>query len=113
MLRYLFPLLFLFPLVANAEEDIRFYVVGDTIEPITLQDQHDVPSSVDESTKLILFTTGMKGGKVVRKAIEDKEADYLAKRNALFVSNISGMPGFIAKTFALAKNEEAQIFHPA
>jgi hypothetical protein len=103
MIRYLLPLLFLFPLVVNAEEDIQFYAVGDTIEPITLQDQHDKTHTVDGSTKLILFTTGMKGGKVVRKAIENEAPDYLAKRNAIFISNISGMPGFVAKTFALPK----------
>ena len=103
MIRFLLPLLFLFPLVVNAEEDIQFYVVGDTIEPITLQDQHDKTRTVDGSTKLILFTTGMQGGKVVRKAIDNEQPDYLAKRNALFISNISGMPGFIANTFALPK----------
>lgn len=102
MFRYLLPLLILFSLTANAEEnDIQYYVVGDTIDPISLQDQHDITSSIDESTKLILFTTGMKGGKVIRKAIDDKEPDYLGKRNAIFLSNISGMPGLIAKAFAL------------
>ncbi len=103
MSRYLLPLLFLFPLATHAEEDIQFYAAGDTIESITLEDQHDITSTVGESTKLILFTTGMKGGKVVRGAIDDQEPDYLAKRNASFISNISGMPGFIAKTFALPK----------
>ncbi len=102
MLRYLLPLFFLFSVAVNAEEnDVQYYAVGDTIEPITLQDQHDKPYSVDESTKLILFTTGMKGGKVIRKVIDDKEPDYLTNRDALFLSNISGMPGFIAKAFAL------------
>jgi hypothetical protein len=101
MSRYLFLLLFLFPFASHAEEDIQFYTVGDTIESITLQDQYDKTSTVDESTKLVLFTTGMKGGKVIRKAIEDHKPDYLAKNNALFISNISGMPGFIARTFAL------------
>ena len=103
MSRYLLPLLFLISLAVNAQEDVQFYVVGDTIEPITLQDQHDVTSSVDESTRLILFTTGMKGGKVVREAIDDKEPDYLSKQNTLFLSNISGMPSLIAKMLALPK----------
>jgi len=103
MPRYLLMLVFLCPFAVNAGDEIQFYAVGDTIEPITLQDQHDKTASVDESTKLLLFTTGMKGGKVVRKAIDDKEPDYLAKKAALFISNISGMPGFIAKTFALPK----------
>ncbi len=102
MFRFLLPLLFLFPLAVNAEEDnVQYYAVGDTIEPLTLQDQHDNSYSVDESTKLILFTTGMKGGKVIRKVIDDKAPDYLGKRDALFLSNISGMPSLIAKLFAL------------
>lgn len=101
MLRYLF-LLLLFPLITNAEENnIEYYAVGDTVEPITLQDQHDRSGSVDESTRLILFTTGMKGGKVIRNVIDDKAPDYLNKKNGIFISNISGMPGFVARTFAL------------
>ena len=103
MIRYLLPLFLLFPLVVNAGEDIQFYAVGDTIQPITLQDQHDKTHTVNGTTKLILFTTGMEGGKVVRKAIENEEPDYLAKRSAMFISNISGMPRFIAKMFALPK----------
>ena len=103
MIRYLLPLLLLFPFVAHAEEDVQFYAVGDTIAPITLKDQHDKTHSIDGSTRLILFTTGMKGGAVVREAIEKEDPDYLAKRNAVFISNISGMPGFAAKMFALPK----------
>ena len=101
MLRYLIILLLTVPLVANAKSEIQTYVVGDTIEPFTLQDQHDKTFSSDESTKFILFTTGMNGGKVVRKAIEKETADYLTKNNTLFISNISGMPGLIAKMIAI------------
>ena len=43
----------------------------------------------------------MNGGKVVRKAIDKETADYLSRNNTLFISNISGMPGFIAKTIAI------------
>ncbi len=103
MSRYLLYLLLLFSFATNADDNIQAYVVGDPVEEITLNDQHDLGHTVDETTKLILFTTGMKGGKVVRKAIEDKEDDYLAKRKILFISNISGMPGFVARTFALPK----------
>ena len=106
MIRYLLVSLFLFSLAVNAEEGIAFYTAGDTIEPITLQDQNDKTLTVDESTKLILFTTGMKGGKVVREAIDKEEPDYLAKRNTVFLSNISGMPGFVARNFAIPKMKE-------
>lgn len=106
MTRYLLVPMFLFSLAVNAEDTIQFYTAGDTIEPITLQDQNDKTFTIDESTKLVLFTAGMKGGKVVRQAIEKEEPDYLAKRNTVYLSNISGMPGFIAKNFAIPKMKE-------
>ena len=106
MIRYLLVPMLLFSVAVNAGEAVQFYAAGDTIDPITLQDQHDKTFTVDESIKLILFTTGMKGGKVVREAIEKEDPDYLAKRNTVFLSNISGMPGFIAKNFALPKMKE-------
>jgi hypothetical protein len=88
-------------LAAHAAEDAATYQVGDRIDPIELKDQHDQTHSIGPDTRLLLFTTGMKGGAVVREVLDQEAPDYLASNNAAFVSNISGMPRFIASTVAL------------
>lgn len=98
---FLLTLVFLFPLQSAFAEMDMYYMVGDHIAPITLKDQHDKTASVDEATRVVLFTRDMPGGKVVRKVIDGESADYLPDNQAVFLSNISGMPGFIAKMIAL------------
>ena len=103
-MHYIFlSLVFLFPLQSALAETDMFYMVGDHIAPITLKDQHDKTASVDEVTRVVLYTRDMPGGKVVRKVIEEEDADYLPDNHAVFLSNISGMPGMIAKMIALPR----------
>jgi len=103
MSRYLASVALMFLLTGNADAAVHAYVAGDTIAAITLKDQHDNSVSIDETTQLLLFATGMPAGKVVRKVIDAESADILSRNNAVFLSNISGMPRLIAKMFALPK----------
>lgn len=92
---------FLFAFQSVSAETNNFYTVGDHVAPITLEDQYDKTASIDESTRLVLFTTGMPGGKVARKAIDKETDSFLSDNHAVFLSNISGMPRMVAKMFAL------------
>jgi hypothetical protein len=77
------------------------YAVGDTLEAITLEDQHDTPHALDASVRLVLFSRDMDGGKVLKRALEGAPGDILSKQSALYVADIERMPGLIARMFAL------------
>ena len=84
--------------------DVAFaqhYAVGDAIEPFTLDDQHGESRTVDASVKVILFSRDMKGGDFLKEGLADVEPEYLNGMNAVYVANISRMPGLIARMFAI------------
>lgn len=88
-------------LLAAATAGAQPYAVGDPLASITLQDQHGVEQRVDGSVEVLLFSRNMDAGKVVREALKDVEPGALKARNAVYVADISGMPGLVAKLFAL------------
>ena len=87
--------------VAQAESD--FFGVGDRLPEISLQDQYDEDGAVDSSTRILLFSRDMDGGKLLEEALADSTKGFLATANVIYVSDISGMPSLIARLFALPK----------
>ena len=87
---------------AGAEEPSP-WSLGDTIEAFELEDQFGNTDRVDKTTGLILFSRDMDGGEVLSAALEGKSAEFLADRQAVYVADISGMPGLVARLFALPK----------
>ena len=77
------------------------YVVGDRIEPFTLEDQYGESHTLDESVAIIAFSRDMDGGDLLKAALEDAPEGFLTGMNAVYVSDISGMPGLIARMFAI------------
>ena len=77
------------------------YAVGDAIEAFTLEDQHGESRAVDASVKVILFSRNMEGGDVLKQGLADVEPDYLNGKQAVYVADISRMPGLIATMFAI------------
>jgi hypothetical protein len=77
------------------------YAVGDSLAPFTLPDQHGVEQRVDGSLTTLLFSRNMDAGKVVKEALKDVQPGTLQARSTAYVSDISGMPGMVAKLFAL------------
>lgn len=75
--------------------------VGDTLPELTLQDQHGAQRVVDASARVILFSRDMDGGDVLKAALDDLPEGTLEMRGAVYVSDISGMPGIIARLFAV------------
>jgi hypothetical protein len=74
---------------------------GATMPGLTLADQHDVAGSVDTGTRLIIFTADMDASDHVKEALAENGAQRLAAAGAVWVANISRMPGIITKLFAL------------
>ncbi len=73
--------------------------VGDKLDGIELEDQHEKSIAVTSSTQVILFSRGMKGGNIIKEALEtfgDKQPE-----NLVYVADISGMPSLVAKFVAI------------
>ena len=77
--------------------------VGEKIKPFQLEDQHEKIQKVDTSFKLIIFARDDDANKVLAKALAKTNKTYLPKRKAIYVADISKMPGFVASWFALPK----------
>lgn len=76
--------------------------MGDSFPDFEALDQHEKAYPMDEYTKFVAVTFAMGSGKKANKFFSEKGAEYLPKKNAIFLSNIYGMPG-VARMFALPK----------
>ncbi|MBZ9664199.1 FAD/FMN-containing dehydrogenase [Pseudomonas sp. LMG 31766] len=76
---------------------------GERLAPWTLLDQHDAPYTLNDQARVLLVARDMDGAKVVNAALDGKPRGYLEQRQAVFLADISRMPGIIASLFALPK----------
>ena len=74
--------------------------LGSSLPPRTLPDQHGTPHAIDESVRLVHFTRAMQGGGVVKEALQTDGRGFLERQHALYVSDVSRMPGFIRAAIA-------------
>ncbi|HVM96088.1 MAG TPA: hypothetical protein VMT89_06850 [Candidatus Acidoferrales bacterium] len=87
----------LFATAAAAEQ----LTAGSTLTAFTTTDQNDAPHILDTSVRIILFTVDMDGGGMVKEALAENGREKLAQAAAVYVSDISRMPSFVSKLFAL------------
>lgn len=76
---------------------------GAMLGGFALTDQHDQPGRVDDTTKLLLFSRDMKANKLAKAALSPHPARYLSGAKAAYVIDVSGMPGFVTRHFAIPK----------
>lgn len=67
----------------------------------TLLDQFDKPYTADADLRVMLIARDMAGSKLVKAALDGRPAGYLEARHAVFVADISRMPGAISSMFAV------------
>lgn len=77
------------------------YKVGDSISPMKLVDQFGVLHSLDKTPNTIIMTFEKEPTSKVHKFLANKPKDYLISNNATFVAEISQMPAFVTKMFAI------------
>ena len=77
--------------------------VGSRVAGATLLDQHGEPHKIDESVRAIFLTREMEGGKVARALLDAEGEAFLQKHRALYIADISDMPGLIANLIAIPK----------
>ncbi|MDY0137602.1 MAG: hypothetical protein RBS36_10580 [Thiomicrospira sp.] len=76
---------------------------AQTLETQTFEDQFGEQISLTEHTQWLVFAFDKVGGEWVKTAFEEANVTDLAAKNALYVSDISAMPGFVTRMFALPK----------
>lgn len=89
-------------LLSAEENEVVLLKPGDSFPSFEAKDQHEVDYPMAENTEYVFVTFDMGTGKRANKYFEDKGADWLPENNAVFLSNIYGMPG-IGRAFALPK----------
>lgn len=83
--------------LAAAEEE-PLSLVG-----LTLTDQHGTSHYLSARTRTVVFTNGMDASKIVRKLLDERRPDWLARHNAIFVADIHRMPRLITRFVALPR----------
>jgi hypothetical protein len=77
--------------------------LGEALPPIKLKDQHEKPLAIARDTQLVFFTTEMDGSRLMTKALGVLPPTTLKDRNAVYIADISSMPGLVSIMFALPK----------
>jgi hypothetical protein len=77
------------------------YTIGDKIENLSLPDQFEKTASIDQQTQLVLFNQDKEAGNLIEEALAEVPQGYLAEQQITYVSDISGMPGFISSFIAI------------
>ena len=88
-------------LAASATGDEAPYAAGDLLPQLDLKDQHDQARAVDGEVRFLLFSRDMDGGGVIRDALAASDGQLLQDASAVYVADISGMPAFVRRMFAL------------
>lgn len=88
------------PVVAKSQGTAAV-TVGQPLPVLTLKDQHDKPWQITPGTRLVIFAAGRKASNVVQSVLHALPKDQLTRKNALYLADMSKMPGFVTRTFAL------------
>ena len=94
-----------FALIASANQATGAARIGDSLI-LEMKDQHDKSVAINEQTNLILFAAGKSTSALMSKVLEDLPPTTLADKKAIYVADVSGMPGFITKMVAIPKMQK-------
>jgi hypothetical protein len=75
---------------------------GDSLPSIQTQNQFEEPAELNKETKWILFSSDMNAAKMLTEYLNEN-ASKLDLSKTLIISDISKMPGLVAKMFAIPK----------
>ena len=88
--------------LAGALPAAEVYKTGDTFAGFSTKDQHDKTYTWAGEARWVIVSFDMSTAKAANAFFERQPADYLPRREAIFISDIHGMPG-IGRAFALPK----------
>jgi hypothetical protein len=73
---------------------------GDNLPPLTLPDQHGNPHSLSDA-RIILFAPDKAAADLAHQLLQHKYKADITVQGTLFISDISRMPGFVTRMFAV------------
>ena len=73
---------------------------GGALPAITLADQHGALHTLDASLRLVVLTRDMDAGGIVRELLEKEGAAWLERQSAVYIADVSRMPGVIRAAIA-------------
>lgn len=79
---------------------------GHPLPGLQLKNQHDQDWRIAPDTKLVLFAAGRKASNLMQTVLAPQPKGFLAGRHAVYLADMSRMPGFITRTFALPSLRE-------
>jgi NADPH-dependent ferric siderophore reductase len=79
---------------------------GDSLPALPLKDQHAKSMPVPSDTRLIFFAAEMASSKLMSKALEGLAPTALRDGKAIYIADISSMPGPISAIVAMPKMQK-------
>ncbi len=79
------------------------FELNSNINSFTLANQFEKIHTINSEIETIIVSFEKGTGADVNEFLNNKDPDFLQKNKAVFIANISGMPSFITKMFALPK----------
>lgn len=74
--------------------------------PVAVKDQHEQDWRITPDTQLVLFAAGRKASNLAMAVLGSQPKGFLATRHAVYLADMSKMPGFVTRTFALPSLRE-------
>ncbi len=92
--------IFLISIVANALE------VGEGVPNFKIKDQFGNEQLIKNDTKFILLPSDKATSEILTDYLASKPKGFLTEKKAYYLADISEMPSFVAKFFALPKMKD-------
>ena len=75
--------------------------VGQALPTLSLQNQHGQAWRIAPDTQMVIFAAGRTASNLVMAVLSSQPKGWLTSRQAVYLADMSKMPGFITRTFAL------------
>lgn len=75
--------------------------MGEPLPELELKDQFEQPWRIPPDTRLVLFSAGRKASDLVQSVLGEQAKGFLPARQTVYLADMSRMPGFVTRTFAL------------
>lgn len=79
---------------------------GQPLPALSVKDQHDQAWGVAADTRLVIFAAGRKASNLALAVLGPQPKGFLATQRAVYLADMSKMPGFITRTFAMPSLRE-------
>ncbi|MCB1755126.1 MAG: hypothetical protein KDJ38_06370 [Gammaproteobacteria bacterium] len=80
--------------------------LAQTLDAQTFQDQWDQPAALNTEVEWLIFSHHKDGAAWVKESLDALNIKDLQARHWLYVADISQMPGFVTRLFALPKMKD-------